>query len=692
MMFEIIGLYRGIALETAGGLREKHASGQMEKDGSRRIKEIRGFSVPENEDEMDIEDSDECSPPESAGSTKLEDLERCEQEAQTWDLLQRLVNLRFGASSPLGSPRRSKVNQYSSDREIWDSFLETNPLALERRTVLQWLKDTADKSGEEIDVLVEDLQKKADRGEIIAHGWLHTKAAIKNHKRKSTLSQALDPKAASVDTALLNISKTEPLATQLDPDSVTRQKRKLEVSDVYFERSIWLGCYEMLRRGKPPQEIREWCMERTEAWRAASMSGFPDENEEEDDENRNPEAFALWRRMCFALARRGGGDEYERAVYGTLSGDISSVEPVCKSWDDFVFVHYNALLRTQFDDYLRSCRPRSSIFNAASPFGAFDAVQFHGDNQTAGKRLIDTLKADARTAAETMKPMKMLQGVLIADEFPNFIYQQGLAISKFANSRGVSYLFPPNKQHPENEHTTKYVQLNDHDSLRVLAHVLLIFMGLGVDLGGVFRETEVENVIVAYISFLRLAGKEELIPLYCSQLSGKRKYAILCRSLIDVTAHEQRVTQIKLMRELGLDVQEFVGLQARFLLSDYPDTVPGYPAAESFRILEQTPGTDRCTVRRDFLGDEDYSDVERTDLLLIRSLEWYLLVEGLWSETFTVGTMLYLRFFSTKYPLILLFWMTLTNLRKHASFGSTSVERTHSILGYRSAEDASDPR
>ena len=32
--------------------------------------------------------------------------------------------------------------------------------------------------------------------------------------------------------------------------------------------------------------------------------------------------------MCF-LARKGGGDEYERAVYGILSGDISSVEPVC---------------------------------------------------------------------------------------------------------------------------------------------------------------------------------------------------------------------------------------------------------------------------------------------------------------------------------------------------------------------------
>ena len=33
-------------------------------------------------------------------------------------------------------------------------------------------------------------------------------------------------------------------------------------------------------------------------------------------------------------------------------------------------------------------------------------------------------------------------------------------------------------------------------------------------------------------------------------------------------------------------------------------------------------------------------------MLFIRSLEWYLLVDGLWSETFIFGTMLYLRFFS----------------------------------------------
>ena len=153
--------------------------------------------------------------------------------------------------------------------------------------------------------------------------------------------------------------------------------------------------------------------------------------------------------------------------------------------------------------------------------------------------------------------------------------------------------------------------------------------------------------IVAYIGFLRLAGKEELIPLYSSQLSGARRYAVLSRNLIDVTDREDRITHIRLMRELGLDVQEFVRMQARYLLDDFQDDDVGYPAQGKFTLFEdvQTDTGVVHRVKKDFFGD-DADVVARVDMLLIRSLEWYLLVDGLWSETFTVGTILYLRFYS----------------------------------------------
>lgn len=650
MMLDLIDLFHGVASDTVDSLRKQHDPERRRRDGSRW--KGRSYEVPDEQDDIDMDGSDSKYSPPSNKQTTVADLERWEQECQTWDLLRRLVNLRFAAPSPDGSspppPTQTPIHKYSSENTVWNNFLKTDELALERKTVLQWLKDTADDSGEDIDILVQDLQQNADRGDIIAHGWLHTKQAIKNQKRLQSWSKAVDPDSAK---GLWNSNKTELLVTQLDPDSTTRQKRKLEAQDEYFERAIWLGCYEMLRRGKSRAEIRDWCSERTEVWRAVSMSGFPDEDLGEDNDTADPQSCALWRRMCFNLARNGGGDDFQRAVYGLASGDISSVEAVCRSWDDYLFVHYNALLRTQYDHHLHKLYAQPSFTNVHSNSKTFDAVQFHGDPKTAGKRLIQTLKNNDKISQETTQPMKMLQGVLIADEFSEFIYQQGLALSKFANAKGVSNLIPPNQKQPENEDITRYIALDDHDSLRVLTHVLLVFMGLGLDLGGIYRETEVENVIVAYVSFLRLAGKEELIPLYCSQLSGKRKYAVLCRNLIDITDDEQRSIQIKLMRELGLEVHEFVKLQSRFLLSDWKDTAIGYPAAKQFKLFEDLPPNSAVApkVRKDIFGD-DPDKVERVDMLLIRSLEWYLLVDGLWSETFTIGTMLYLRFFSKLFP------------------------------------------
>lgn len=648
MTIDLIDLYYDTALDTLARLREQHQAERRKKDGLRWRKKMRGFKITMDDEDMEVgeEDGNQFLEPQ----TTLDDLLRWEQEAQTWDLLRRLVQRRFpppGSKNKNAEPRH-KPNQYTTEREVWDEFLESDTLALERRTVLQWLKDTAEETGEDIDVLVHDLQQNAERGDIIAHGWIHTKAAIKNQKRLHSWPQALDPTSAEVQRVHLNSAGTELLITQLDPDAMTRQDRKLEAQDEYFERAIWLGCYEMLRRGKDPAEIREWCSERTEVWRAVSMSGLPDEKPTDEDEIGNPASNALWRRMCFSLARNGGGDEYERAVYGILSGDISSVEPVCRSWDDFVFAHYNALLRTQFDHHLQKRFTQSAISSTVSNFGSFDAVQFHGDSRTAGKRLVETLKTDPRTSDETLQPMKMLQGVLIANQFDNFIYQQGLALSELANARGTSNLIPATDERPENAEINKYVALDDHDSLRVLTHVLLVFISLGLDLGGAFRQTVTENVIVAYISFLRLAGKEELIPLYCSQLSGARRYATLSRNLIDVTDHEQRITQINLMKELGLDAQEFVKFQSRYLFADYPDETDRtgeYPAAGSFKLLEDSLDSSGRKVRRDIFGD-DPEKVDRVDMLFIRSLEWYLLVDGLWSETFMVGTMLYLRFFS----------------------------------------------
>jgi nuclear pore complex protein Nup107 len=648
MTLDLIELYHGIATETVDRLRDQHSAERRRQDGASWRKKMRGFITPDVDDEM-MEDADEEQDRVSSHSpTTVGDLQRWEEEAQTWDLLSRLVRVQHSSSGSATNAIESvkPINRYSSEREVYDAFLVAEPLALERETVLKWLQDTAESSGEDIDVLVQELQQNAERGDIIAHGWLHTKAAIKNQKRINAWSYALDPNSAEVQRAHLNSTKTEALVTQLDPDSMTRQGRKLQAQDEYFERAIWLGCYELLRRGRSMEDIKEWCRDRTEIWRAVSMSGLPGQDSP-GDEASNYASTALWRRMCHALAKRSGIDSYESAVYGILSGDFSSVVPVCQSWNDRLFAHYNCLLRSQFEAYLVSNHQTRASTDILNTFPAFDAQHLHGNNPgIVAKAVIKGLLADSSIKDEAHKPLKVLQGVLISGDLSTFFFNQGLAISKDANNETKSALLPEFDVGPSAQVALAKDVLNDYDSTRVLAHVFLAYKSLGMDLGSGSNLVAMENILVAYIQFLKLAGKQELIPIYAAQLSEDRCYEVLSMTLIDITNPEQRISMIRLMKELGLDTQLFVSSQAQNLFEEFiDDETDEYPADKSFKILKELPRSDMSkSVQPDFIAER----VDRNDMLLIRSLEWHLLVDGLWSATFGAGVILY-KFFYSKY-------------------------------------------
>ena len=163
MVMELLDMYHNIALDTVDRLRERHDAERRQKAGLRRRKRMRGFEIAG--DELELYDEDQQDSPLPDSPTDLADLERWEQEARTWDLLRRLVYLRYSPQGGTGQRKKSApaLHKYSSGRELWDNFLETNTFALERKTVLEWLKDTAKEDGEPIDVLVQDLQQNADR-------------------------------------------------------------------------------------------------------------------------------------------------------------------------------------------------------------------------------------------------------------------------------------------------------------------------------------------------------------------------------------------------------------------------------------------------------------------------------------------------------------------------------------------------
>ena len=43
---------------------------------------------------------------------------------------------------------------------------------------------------------------------------------------------------------------------------------------------------------------------------------------------------------------------YERAIYGYLAGDVEHVAPVLKTWEDYVWARFHALLDSDLDKEL----------------------------------------------------------------------------------------------------------------------------------------------------------------------------------------------------------------------------------------------------------------------------------------------------------------------------------------------------
>jgi nuclear pore complex protein Nup107 len=620
------------------------ASGKLAEVRETQRRSSRGlarrFEDEDSQDSMDLDEAVDAIPAAELRALVL--------EVQTWDFLRRLLPLRY-PERKIAQPKHRDPSKFQSSTELWDEFLQHDLTARERKEILEVLQATADETRENIDDMVRDLQENAERGDIIAYGWLHTRSAIKMQKNVNGWTGTLDPGATDVREALIDSTGANPLVTQLDPDVITRQKRKLQPQDEYFERAIWLGCYELLRRGRSLAEIRDWCVERTEVWRAVSMSALPlSRKPDERQTGTNSLALLLWRRTCYSLARQGGTDDYERAVYGILSGDVKTVSPVCGSWDDFVFSQCNALLRSQFDNYVMKRSPREAT-QSVTQLPVFDAIQSHGDAATISEAWLGSLETKPEISTEALTPIKSLQAAILSDTLDRYIYNEGLVLGIQANQNEASRLIPDYNKSKTNVEADKYFSLTDQNGLRILVHVYLLLSSLGEleagDTDANLRQSQ-ENALAAYISTLRLNSLVELLPLYCSKLQGDRAFYTLSRNVSKVVDTDERRMLLRIMEQLGMDIAEFVVFQPQSLLQEHPESLDA-PTPDGLKLLMDEPPSVRFGRRLipDFLG-ETPDELDPVDERLVQSLEWMLLVDGLWDETFATGVAIYKRFLS----------------------------------------------
>lgn len=260
------------------------------------------------------------------------DLAYWQLEHQTWEIFAGLTSHRLKSKNEMEIENDVSLelvqNRYTSNARFRQFLMKSDPRFKEWTLILNWLLQYA--PGPE-DSYGADTARHWS-------GWTHTKLSLKSKKRlpgkKSLSLQANSNMFFSKKVDRKN------LVTELDPDAPSRQQRQLEEEDEEEERNFTKYLWGFVRKGDIAG-ARQACDEFGEWWRGASLSGN-DEAHDYNIDGHKLDATAeeaagskhtvvgnrrreLWRRMCFAIARKQGGDDWEKAVYGVLCGDVESV-------------------------------------------------------------------------------------------------------------------------------------------------------------------------------------------------------------------------------------------------------------------------------------------------------------------------------------------------------------------------------
>jgi nuclear pore complex protein Nup107 len=666
----LVGKYKDYAETQIKDLKRAHDDehkGELQRSVRRKVQDM--ADAPDADAQSMFASSALSRPSNTAQASKqLDEIRQWQAELATWELARIMIEQRY--PEPLTDAAAAKQQRlaatggnkrYSKNSDVWDRFLLEDDEAKEKALVLRWLEETARRDRSDLDSITTELEKQSGRG---AHtwtsGWLDTKSKIKQAKRLEASAGPLKPDGAKLTTA----DGTQPLVTQLDPDAPARQRRHLERPDEYYERALWMVCYEMLRRGMPWNQICEWAQDRNEAWRGVSVGAACEAHPNGGPNLAGPTAGYLFRRMCF-YASRGARSPYEGAVYGLLSGDAKLAQAACRTWDDHLHAHYNALLLSRFDTYLQQdhagCPARVNQ-SLAQKFVFQDAVAKLGGWDDASQRVIGLLSQQKSTASEAVEPLKLIQGALISGTIPELLLKVGTGIADMlqADERPNNLMMHPDcdqdkygpkpkgegRAFPAERHHQALV--SDPHAFRILVHIFIAFRnGLFSDeLTAMSKRIPewmaTDNVIAAYIEFLRCAKKYTLIPLYAAQLSHTRIIHCMARVLPDIKNQEEQRQCIDNMMMYRIDIidpisQSILFAQKNAGLTHFNvemDTIITEPITR-FKILEEAKPSDDSPwpgyrIRQGFEG----SPIGAEEDAIVEALQWLQYTANDYEQTF----------------------------------------------------------
>jgi nuclear pore complex protein Nup107 len=513
------------------------------------------------------------------------------------------------------------LHRYSLPAEIWHAFLESDTTAQEYEIILDWLQKDADISSPPIEDVLAELNMKAERGDgIWSAGHLYTKNAIKAQKRARSWPKPLEPMNPGLSKSHIRPMDSEPLVAQMDPDAQTREARVLLQQDDFHEQYAWKACWEFLRRGYDQNEVQTWWAERKEIWRSVCLRANP------IHPNQQSPAFSRimdiasnrkWAVLCRKLCQDSTDlYTYQSAVYGILAGDLPATLKACRTIDDGLFAHFNTLLIERFKMFLSAWDAKiqdasNSIYTPVPPKWA----QI--------RQYLLSCQADDLTKAESHEPHRVIEALLMSQDFEAFFVRMGQAAAQVAHmgSGDNAHLMAKDDESPRDE--PAQITAGDFDSIRMVVHLQLLLRPLGY-LDEVYENClyTVENNIANYIGWLQREGKFELIPLYVSRMSKSRGTHVLGTILVDVKEEKARNKQVNLMKKYDIDVPQVLWNTFCIANASLISKIQDRGIISKFPRITEYAGTGRVQnikIRPHFMDN----DVQADETLAIETVEWF---------------------------------------------------------------------
>jgi nuclear pore complex protein Nup107 len=290
-----------------------------------------------------------------------------------------------------------------------------------------------------------------------------------------------------------------------------------------------------------------------------------------------------------------------------------------------------------------------------------DAVANIGDWEKSPEKVIEILKQQKSTASQAVSPIKLIQSALIARDTDDLMLKVGVALADMFDKDGRPHsliIHPDSLEEdrspiPAGDHRTFRAEQHyqtlakDPHAFRILVHVFIVLRN---GLHTLFEDTHqdkiflaMDNVITAYIEFLRLTKRFDTIPLYAAQLIPERAAYSLARVLPDIKNSSEQRHSVALMESYRIDVVQVISQSFTFASRDSGFThftKEGYGVITNpikrFNILEKiTLPTEQLLwpgvrVKRTFGGAE----ISPQDEIVIDAVQWYNYVGKDYENTF----------------------------------------------------------